>query len=420
MSTLTWVGGAPAVAQVATATFGTYDTGTTRRITIGNTYIEAADSGGSLTNALTALAVLLNASTHPYFSAITWTSNATQIIGTADTAGVPFVFTGSVSGGTGTLSNAYTVSTASAGPYDWSTAANWSTGAVPVNSDSVHLKDSAVNIAYGIDQNGVTLTDLIIHQSYTGKVGLNRAVFAQSTDGATTTNSSYIEYRETHLCISCTNPVRIGENNSPATSLAGSPRILLNTGSTAAVIEVLNTGTPSESGRPAVRLKANSSSTDVHVRYAPGGVGIAVDTPGTTTTVRKVSVSDTGSTSRVFVGAGVTCTTFEQNGGNNSFQAAATLTTLTMNGGTLVTEGNYTITTVNANGGTYFSNHVKSAGNAITTLNINGGTVDAQTSTRARTWATVNVTKGTLKADGAVMTITTLNDPSGKYVLQAS
>ena len=120
------VGGA-ARAQTAHATFGTYDAATTRSITIavptradGTTAVTVAanDSGGTLTAALAALAVLLNASTDPAFAAITWTSSATQIIATNDLNGFPMVFSASVSGGTGTLAADYAVDTSSAGPGD--------------------------------------------------------------------------------------------------------------------------------------------------------------------------------------------------------------------------------------------------------------------------------------------------------------
>ena len=416
MATLYWLGRATTTAQVATATFGVYDVATTRSITIGNVSLSAADSGGTLTTAMTALAVVLNASTHPYFSTITWTSNATQIIGTADTAGVQFVFAGSVSGGTGTLVDAFTVSTTNTGPNDWRSVDNWSTDAIPANGDTVIFKDNAVNVSWGLAQSAVALADLQIEKSYTGKIGLRRDQFATSAS-AETTNSSYTEYRDTYLQIA-TSLLSLGKNLSPGNP-TGSGRIKIDLGSTACTAVIFDTAsTASETGLPAVRVKANSATTDFFVRSAPGGLGVAVDLPGETTTIRKISISDVTSASRVFLGTGVTVTTWEQYGGNNILQAAATVTTVTVVGGSLLTEGTAATTTMNAKGGTITSNST----GTITTLNMDSGTVDFTQSNQARTVTTVSWTtsRGTLKADGAVLTVTTLNDPSGKYQLVAS
>ena len=409
MATRYWLGTeATEVQQVANATFGTYDTATTRKITIGDKVISAVDSGGTLTAALSALATLLNASVHPYFAAITWTSNATQIIGTADTAGCPFVFTASVTGGTGTCSNAYTVATANQSAHDWNVAANWSGATVPVGGDTVIIKDTDVDILWNLDQSAVTLAALYIHQSFTGKIGLDRTVFPTSHDGETLdTTGPYTEYRDCYLKISAT-IYQHGINLSPSSNLTGSPRCLINLGSNASTIEVFNVGTPSEEGRPALRLLNVHASSLLYVRYAPGGVGLAVDAPGEVSTVSVVSISDTSDDSRVFAGPGCTITTWSQQGGTNILQAAATVTTVTVNGGTLQSEGDYTITTANCNGGTFYSNQIKTGGNAITTANVRGGTLNGLQSNQARTWATVNFFTGSVQRDGSVVTITTL------------
>jgi len=411
-----WLGTATKTAQVADATFATYDVTTTRRITIGNTYIEAADSGGTLTAALTALAVLLNASTHPYFSTITWSSTATKIIGTADVAGVPFVFLASVSGGTGTVSNTFTITTANSGPCDWSVAANWSGGAVPVDTDEVIIRDSDVNISWGLSQSAVELAKLIIEQSYTGKIGLDWTQFIITADGETAeTTYPKTEYRTTYLTLQAATVCEIGQDTS-AGSPTGSPRLNINLGTDPSTTTIFNTAaTSAESGRPCVRLLCNDAATVVYVRSAPGGVGIAMDAPGETSTLAKVSVIDTSGGSLVYVGRGVTITTFEQNGGNNILQAAGTITTVKVNGGTLVSEGDYTITTVTMLGGTFHSNNIKTGGNAITAATLNDGTLDGLQSNEARTWATVVTTdRGTLSLDGSVVTITTQTDSTTK------
>lgn len=411
MSTIYWLGTADSVAQVATTTFATYDVTTTRIVTIGGVAVSAADSGGTLTAALTAFAVVLNASTNPYFAAITWTSNATQIIGTADTAGCPFVFAGSVSGGTGTCSNAYTVSTASAGPNHWDTATNWSGGAVPVNSDIVIIANNSVAICWGLAQTAVTLTSLRIDGSYTGRIGLRYTAFATAADGATYSATTKKEYRDTYLAIK-TPLLDIGEDFEPG-SPSGSGRIKIDLSTTAAQVTIHGTASSSsDTGRAAVRLLANSSTTDIYVRYAPGGVGIAADVPSETSTIGDVNVSEDGTTSEVYTSAGVTLTNWIQRGGTNIMDAAATVTAVTVDGGALTLEGDYTITTLTVNDGDVVDNHIKTSGNSVTTAALNGGEVDWAQSLEVRTVATVNMDVGATFRRNSALVITTLNEPA--------
>ena len=415
MATKYWRGGGAVVAQVANATFGTYDVATTRTITIGGKGIGAADSGGTLTTALAALAVLLNASTHPYFSAITWTSSATQIIGTADTPGLPFVFLASVSGGTGSVSNTYTVATANAGPNDWSTALNWSDGIVPVDTDTVIFKDCDIDVAWGLDQSSVQPALLRIDQTYTGRIGLRRDQFAQDIDG-TNLLAGYQEYRDQYLKIG---PVLLEIGQSFAANDAnGSGRIKINCGTDPCTATIFNTATnPTDAGQTAIQFLGVNASTDIFVRSAPGGVGIAIG-PGEVSTVRKVSISDITTGSKVYCGPGTTLTTWEQKGGVNLISPAATVTTVTVEGGTLTVEGAQVLTTLNCYGGTVYTNTTGTIG----TANIDGSTavLDFLQSNQARTVTTLNHKKGTLNADGAVLTITTYNDPSNRYSLVAT
>ena len=419
-----WKGGlATAVAQVADATFGTYDVTTTRSITIGGVTISAADSGGTLTTALDALKVLLNASTHPYFSGITWTSDATKIYGTADTAGVPFVFLAAVNGGTGTCSNTFTITTAAAGPHNFQSAANWSDSTVPVSNDRVVYANGAVDCIWGLDNASVALDGLEIHKSYTGKIGLPHDRFTTTEDGETT-NTTYAEYRAHYLAIEVTQAdglCEIGKQVASGT-FAGSRRIKLDLGSNAATVHVLGTAAASaDSGQPAVRLKANDSATIINIHAAPGGVGIAAESVSDTSVVATINVFGTASTTRVSVGSGCTLTTFTQAGGNNVLNAAATITTVTASGGVLRIEGDFTITTLNATGATIIDNHYKTGGNAVTTANISGGLVDTAQNATARTWNQTNLSKGgKLKRDPAVLTLTTLSHTGAVATLGAA
>lgn len=424
MATQIWIGNAAAVAQVANATFATYDATTTRKITIGGVVVSALDTGGTLTTALTALAVVLNASTHPYFAAIMWTSNATQIIGTAKTAGVPFTFAGSVSGGTGTCSNAYTVATANAGPSSWATAANWLSGSAPVTDDDVVLKDSSDVICYDLDQSSVNLNTLRVMQSFSGKLGLDRAVFVTDANGATP-NADYQEYRPTYLKIGLHSTgskyASVGESYSVSSSAnAGSKRVMIDFGTSAGTIEIFNTSsTSSESGRPAVRIKAGSASFNCLIRSAPGGFGIAADQVNETSTVGLIEITDTSINSKVITGPGTTLTTWTQYGGTSVMQAAATVPTINGLGGTLRTEGSFAVTAMKVyDGCTLYSN----SSGTIATLTPNGGTIDFAQSGIARTvTSTVLPIYGTatIKADASVVTFTGVTFPAAQFQITA-
>ncbi len=405
MSTLYYQGLAPAVAQVSTQTFGTYDATTTRKITIGGVTVQAVDSGGNLTAALTALAVALNASTHPYFSTITWTSTSTTIQGTADTAGVPFTMTGAVSGGTGTVSNSgvQVDTTASSGPNDWSTAANWSGGVVPASGDTVIFANSAVNVCWGLTTGVTGVTVIRCEQTYTGKIGLNYLAFATSSDGATV-NTSYLEYRPLYAAIGVVS-LRIGDSSSIG-SPSGSTRLMFNLGTTTAcTVEVVNTASSSaDTNRPAIRLLGVKTTHALNIRSGAGGVGICNEVPGEVSTFGTINISDVTGTTKFVSGRGLTInTSYVQDGGNNVLQSDQTVPLVTVNGGTLRTEGSGALTIGNALGGTWNSNH----SGTTATLNVNGGAITSWGSAVARTWTTVNLyPRSTLTVDSAVVTLT--------------
>lgn len=416
MSTKYWLGQADPVVQVATVQITADDAATTYTLTIGGVAVSAPGSGIDVDTTALFLQVFLDAQTHPYFAAITWTVSTDTVTGTADVAGAPFIAVSSVSGGTGTM-GAVTVTTAATGPNHWDEADNWSDGVVPVNADVVYFENSSVNVCWGVDQAAVDLASLIIQQTYTGKIGLDRTVFATSSDGDDT-DATKSEYRDHYLDIGW-DVCDVGFHAGPG-SPAGSQRLKLNNDKAgASTTTIHNTSfAASETGQTAVRLLAAHASADVLVRLAPGGVGIAVDEPAETSTVGTVSISDNSSSSRVVVSSGVTLSAFEQQGGNNLLDAAAGITSVACLDGILAIEGDFTITTLSVEGGVVNDQHVKSSGNAVTTANLFGGTLDLTGSRQARTLATVALSKGaTLKADSDVITITTLTEPDGPYTL---
>ena len=171
-----FLGSADAVAQVATGSIDTVDgtpANNTFIVTIGGVAVSVVGDTDVATTA-TNLRTALNASTHPYFEAITWSGSAGDIIGTADAAGAPFIAALTETGaGTGTVTD-FAATTASSGPNHWDTAVNWSLAVVPVNTDDVRIRDSDVTIAWGLAQSAVTLDTMKVDRSYTGRVGSPR------------------------------------------------------------------------------------------------------------------------------------------------------------------------------------------------------------------------------------------------------
>ena len=427
MATLYWRGDATAVAQVHTASIDSVDgtpANNTFTVTIGGVAIDAVGDTDVATTA-TNLRASLNASTHPYFAAITWSGGTGDIIGTADTAGVPFVAALTETGaGTGAVTD-FAATTASAGPNDWSTADNWQTvggaqGTLPASTDTVIIENNAQEIAYGLDQNAVALGFLRIDQSYTGKIGLTRTEFATSVDGATT-DTTVVEYREDYLKIGWEFN-DIGQRFGPGTA-TGSTRLKLNNVDAAASTTTIhNTASTGDGIYPAIRLLNTHASSTLLVRKAPGGVGVAIDEPGETTTFATITVSDETASARLFTGAGLTLTTYVQNGGNNSLRSVVdgTITTMTVNGGTLQTNGDFTVTTLNVNGGTLNANHERIGGVAVTTANLNAGTINVRGSSTPRTWTTVNLGVDCSFSGDSNLTVTTLNEPTDPYKIDIS
>lgn len=404
-----FLGTADTAAQVSTVQITAFDASTTYKITIGGEVVSVIGNTNVNTTA-SDLNTALNASTHPYFAAITWTVSTDTVTGTADTAGIPFVAVSSVTGGTGTI-GAVTETTAAAGPNVWSTAENWSDGSVPVSTDDVTISNSSVNISWGLDQNAVTLASLTIDQTYTGKIGLRSTEFATSADSETR-NTAKHEYRETYLKIG-SDRIDIGDQLGVNVA-SGSQRLKINNVKSGASDNVINrtSSTSAETGLPAVRFLANHASADFFIRSANGGVGFAVDLPTETATIGDVHCSDDTTGSRIFISDGVTLTELNQRGGNNFLDAAATVATVTVNGGLLFIDGDYTITALTVNDGIVTDSHIKTSGVAVTTANINGGTYDLARSREARTITTLNHEGGTLLTDDPV-TITTYNHATG-------
>ena len=308
MSTVIWVGSAPAVAQLNTWTIaGTWNAADTITVTIGSKSVTTTVGSTTIATIIsTILAALqaLSTTVYPEFAEVTWGSSSTTITATANTAGKPFTITIATNSALGTIDGAGTstgtVTTASAGPQDWSTAANWSTGSVPVTGDTVYLSLEGGIIKYGLAQSAVTLTLLrIIAKSFT--LGLPKT----NSDG-----TSYAEYRPDYL--------EIGATNCYINTKSGRIKIDFGTVQTACQQDASGTGV--EQNIPAVLLKGTHASNEFDVFGGQAGIAFFPQDSATALTLR------VGGSATVTCGFGCTLDTVLNEGATlNINSAIATL-----------------------------------------------------------------------------------------------
>lgn len=394
MATKYWLGKAPEIAQVSTASIDSVDAtpaNNTFTVTIGDVAISQVGDTDVATTAA-ALVASLNASTHPYFANVTWTNPTSgDITGTADTAGCPFTAALTETGaGTGTVTD-FSDDTANSSAHDFANALNWSGNALPSSSDTIIFRNSSQNVAWNLDQSALTGMTVHIEHSYTGKIGLGRTVFATSADGDTT-DSNATEYRGHRFEIDWST-LTIGRNQDGVTT-GGSIRLNLeNTRTASSSQTTVYDTTASTVNGPAIHLLINHTAADLEIRGGTALIGVGVDTPGDTATVGTIEVAETATSAKLVVGEGITFnTSLVVHAGTVELDSAANVPTLTQEAGTVVVEGSgWDITTCNANGGTLRLNGQTD----ITTCNLNGGTVDMCSSFQQQTVGTLNIRSGT-------------------------
>ncbi len=375
MTTVRWRGDAPAVAQVSTVQVTAYAVGTTYLLTINGKSITTI-AAGSVNATATALAAAWNASSIPEFSEVTASATTDTVTLTADTAGKPFIVSKSVSGSTGTMGSVTAV-TASAGPNDWSTALNWSAGAVPVSTDDVYIENTSVDILYGLDQNAVTLTSLNIALSYTGKIGL--------PDYSTSGGSTYYEYRVKSLTISAT-ACKIGYGDGQ-----GSGRIRINLGSNASAVYVSGTGSSADQGIPALLIQGSHASNTLDATQGTIGLAIGVGETAQFPIIRIGSESSPSTDVTLISGSGVTLGTIKQSGGNVT--VASAVTTWTKTGGNSTQTDTATLGTLTQDGQ---ATHFWQSSGTLTAGTIRGeqSVLDCSRDLRTRTATNLTVTGG--------------------------
>lgn len=258
---------------------------------------------------------------------------------------------------------------------DWSVAANWSPSGVPGAADNVRIPPGSAVITAGLNQSAVALGYVIFEPGYSATVA-SAAANLQLT-------CSRFEFHGTGLAYIDLSASAISASIFNSASAATGLRGLYLKGSALVTVNVLG-----------------------------GKVGLA-SRPFETATIATVRCVDPKAD--VWVGSGVSLTTYYQDGGNGELRAAAT--TVTCYGGVLKTREIGAITTLNANGGEIYP---ESTG-TITTCNCNGGTTDFTGSGAARTVTTLKQNRGsTLIYDPAVLTITTRAAPDDPIRLTAA
>lgn len=283
-----WIGGAAAVAQVTTITFGTIGSGNTysvicngKTISFLSTTATAADIYAGL-----AAAILAAGTSFTEFKDFIPTSSGSGLVLTGSVAGYPFTVTASASTGTNTV----TPTTAASGPNDASTAANWEGGTGPSGGDDLELDLSTYAILHGLLP-GVNYASITI--TAVGQLGL-----------PVVNSRGYREYRTRHLTMnggggSITVTVRKSASNA-ATLMNLSLASLVMTG------KVYSTGIQAggtSQDYPLTILNPGASST---LFVQEGRVQVLADSSVTITSLRVIGDSSIQAQTNTYVMAAST------------------------------------------------------------------------------------------------------------------
>lgn len=293
---------------------------------------------------------ILDGSTVPEFSEVTFEEDDAIITATGDD-GRPFTIVDISSGG-GALTVADTVDSQS--PNHW-IAENFDTGALPGNGDDVILQGLAAtqSFKWNLDHNGVALASLDIRHDSLAEIGLPEI----NTDN--TTGQYYQSgYRDTHLKIG-TAILKIGDGAGQ-----GSRRIKLDVGTTTACAATVfkTNGSPADPDEGVVHLVGGNAGNTlqvmagtVDIAMLPGytanwpiiiasggtvrcgtGATLGVVEAGGSSVVETRSAVATlrtrGQGRAIHIGTGNITTVLDINGGNVEIRATAALTITLLNG----------------------------------------------------------------------------------------
>lgn len=384
MATNAWQGGAAAIAQVDVLTpGGVIAAGDIFKITINGKTLSVTATDTTVATACDLIVAAFNASTEPEFAEITAADQTTYVTLTADTAGVPFTCSVSVTdqGGsdlTFTLTSDGTGnSVLNSGPNDAAVASNWSENSVPA-ADAVVFEDSSVDCLYNLDQlNGGSpnLTSLTIKSTFTGKLGLPR----NNANG-------YVEYRPTALELgTAVTAINIGQGDG-----SGSRRINLAIGNLTSQLDITvdKTGDRAVAGIPALLLTTGTQGNTTNLVVNRGDVGVAFNAgeSAVITNLTMGHVVQINTDAKVAVGSGTTITTITKSGGELTCEA--NVTTLTQTGGKATFSKAATLGTGNVQNGTLYYG----SSGTLTTVNVaGGGILDCRKDARSRIIANANL-----------------------------
>lgn len=245
--------------------------------------------------------------------------------------------TGSGASLTSTGSQDLTLSTTitATGPNNLNDAENYSTGSLPVNSDTLIFDDpNAGDVLWNLDAlSAVTLTKLVVRQSFENKrIGLANH------------NGSYYEYRTTELTVGATS-IEVGNGDGSGPTL-----VRINTGTVQTAIEVLNSGRSQDSNLKAVTWRGTHASNTAEILGGEFAAAIGQAESATLLTLRVLASEVAGNTPSVFSGPGVTLGTVQVDGGNAKLNSAIG-TSLTVNDGQVVLSGSGAVAQLNGLGG---------------------------------------------------------------------
>ena len=394
-STRTFSGAATPIAQVNTYTFsGTWVIGDLITFTYGSaswTYTIASATIATFLAAMNTAYNALSSLAFPQFAAENISANPTgsTITLTALAAGRPFTCTISTNSAAGlingTTSTTGTATTTSSGPNDYGVSTNWTPVGVPTTGDTVDLTNTSLDILYSLDQHTVTLANLIIDSTFTGKLGL-----------ADNNPSGYTEYRPAYLQTGAT-LCTIG-----AGSGANSERIKVDfyTIQTTCTIISTNTSVFDPDVTAPVLLKGSNSSNSLSITQ--GVVNSAM-----TLTTLNVSYHSVVSSDVILQQTGTVGTLFQTGG---TINVSGNTTTCTMLAGASTLSGTATCTTLKVLTAlnTPLTFYWASSGTITTGTFSAGATLNANQNLVSRTMTNCNLEAGAAITDPAI-TITFTN-----------
>ncbi len=260
---------------------------------------------------------------------------------------------------------------------DYTNAANWKGGVVPIAGDDVYFKEGAENVNVNINQSAILLTSFHVEKGYTGLMGL----------------------QETFLQIQ-TPLLYIGDNPT-LTTINGSQRVNIDVGSVTACDIFVNSSalTAIDIAKTPIRLLSTHASSQL---FQTDGLVSVADDPASSSLLLLVDIS--GGT--LTFGEALTLVTLTARG-SATVNVQDNVTTVNIFDGTITFNLEAAVVTMNIEGGTV----IYDASGTITTANIVGGILDYTNATDPRALTTLNYggDGAEIRYDSSLITVGTVN-----------